>query len=1185
MRDVLTGIAILVIVVLTTALVAPYFIDWNNQRTFLEARLTHALGQKVTIGGNIDLKLLPTPYLILDQVVIGGDDARMRLGVHHLDLELTVAPLFHGEFDITQARLEEPTLRLVLDTRRTLPNLPSAPAFSADVRFDRIQVSNGTLTIADTLSGRTFVADHIDLDAEAASFAGPFKISGAAQSVGNRRTFRLATGAFEKAQARTHFILDEAGELPRFDLDGTLTLPSAGAGDPPTFRGTIASSGHLPDAGNGPPPWALTGNLVLSTNQATLDGGELRFGTDDAGLTLTAGATARFDETAALALTLAAKQIDFDRLSGPASDPTNPNPPPLLPEPAALRRLLTAMAPPLPTALDLTIETATYGGEAFNDLAVHIGPTGTPTQHFEASGDGPGGTHLALDGALRLDPGAFEGHVTFNAEDLPRAFGWLHGVAPWFTADGANLPVRRLALKGTLSSDPGHVVAKDLTAELDTARVSGTASLDFASATPHLAARLAADRFALGTLPSPANLRSAVSGIDLDVALAADNLEVAAGDGPPVHIGGLRASLIKRGQKIEAKDIHASDIGGATLDASGMLDGEQGLVQVKLAAQRLDGVAATLGRLAPGPLADAMASRAGLLAPADVTIDAASLSMRQPTGPGSHLTITGHFADTAFSLAAQPDPHMAGGVTIAASVRAAEARTLLAQLRGIAPTGPPLGSGHIALQASGPAGKPLDATLIATLGATRVDINGRYNLLSPTLAGSGTLDLQSGDAADLFGLFAGTEPPLRPLPAHAHGNLSIRDTVASLINIDANVAGTTAKGALQFRRASDTFTGSLDLDKLSLPTLVRLTFGPSGTTNQDELWSAAAFGRPMADPPATNLTLRADVLDLGQGILGRDARLDLGLSAGTTTFSHASADVLGGRVSGDVTLRRDGRIGSVEGKITMNQVGVRLPSLVTRLDGDLSFAGNGASPRAIVASLAGSGNLSAEPLRISRADDAALIKTFADIEGDILSVDPETVTRSFEQAAHEPQLLGHRQFSVGLASGGLRFTPVEVGPQTGEVAHRPQAKLDLVAGTLDIDLEETLRRLPKDWKGPPPSVTLHVAGPLQRPAYSVSVDNLLNALAARALARETARVEAYEFDIRERAFFNARLDRERQRVDDAKAEAERKAREAARLEQQRQEAAKAAREKANGGTGLTLPQDFDAPLNLPGANR
>ena len=122
-------------------------------------------------------------------------------------------------------------------------------------------------------------------------------------------------------------------------------------------------------------------------------------------------------------------------------------------------------------------------------------------------------------------------------------------------------------------------------------------------------------------------------------------------------------------------------------------------------------------------------------------------------------------------------------------------------------------------------------------------------------------------------------------------------------------------------------------------------------------------------------------------------------------------------------------------------------------------------------------------------------------------------------------------------------------------------------------MRETLHALPKGWSGPPPSVVFAFDGPPTAPKRMVDVSAFIDAVATRALARETARIEAYEFDVRERAFFNQRLLSERRREQDRlkaeadarKAEAERRARlEAERLDRLRREEASraAAQEKA-----------------------
>ena len=84
-----------------------------------------------------------------------------------------------------------------------------------------------------------------------------------------------------------------------------------------------------------------------------------------------------------------------------------------------------------------------------------------------------------------------------------------------------------------------------------------------------------------------------------------------------------------------------------------------------------------------------------------------------------------------------------------------------------------------------------------------------------------------------------------------------------------------------------------------------------------------------------------------------------------------------------------------------------------------------------------------------------------------------------------------------------------------------------------------LNPAPKDFSGPAPQIALLFEGPLSSPALRIDAAPLANALAARAIVRESARIESYEFDIHERAFFYQRLLSERRRESERlKAEAE-----------------------------------------------
>ncbi len=71
-RSVLTIFAVALVVILSTALVAPLFIDWSAHRAEIEARLGAMTSANIALAGPITVRLLPTPYLELGAGSISG---------------------------------------------------------------------------------------------------------------------------------------------------------------------------------------------------------------------------------------------------------------------------------------------------------------------------------------------------------------------------------------------------------------------------------------------------------------------------------------------------------------------------------------------------------------------------------------------------------------------------------------------------------------------------------------------------------------------------------------------------------------------------------------------------------------------------------------------------------------------------------------------------------------------------------------------------------------------------------------------------------------------------------------------------------------------------------------------------------------------------------------------------------
>ena len=1183
-RDILTGLAIIVIVVLTTLLVAPYFVDWNGQRAFLETQLSRAFGQRVTIGGSIDLKLLPTPYIRLNQTVIGGDEGAVRIGIHHLDLELAVAPLLHGEFDIVEGRLDEPTIRLTLQPDRTLPALPETPALKATIRLERITVRDGTLAVADPASGRTLVVDRLDFTADAPSLAGPFKGSGEAGLEAGRTKFRFSTTEARQGHTHLHLALGETTTHPGLDLDGEVTLATpSGGGVRQSFEGAVAAVGHLVVPDGAPLAWRIGGKLEAEPAGAKLVDGELRLGGED-GLAFKAAVDGTFGEAAAITATLSAQQLDVDRLSGLPTDPGKPNPPPQLPPPSRLRALIAAAKPSVPTTLDVTVDNATWGGEALSDIALQMKPDASGTGTLRASGDGPGGLHLDIDGMLSAGSAGFDGRVKLGATDLPRTLTWLAAVAPDLAPSRGALPFATAELAGAVGVDEAGLAAKNATLDLDRSHMEGSLRLAYGDATqqPRLAADLRTKMLDLDTPPDARELRRGASNLAFDLKLTADAARIATFGTGALEAGRVALDVSGHDGRVDLHKLRVENLGGATLAATGTIDGKAATLEGEIDADHLEAAAALGRQAAPGTWADALAARAALLAPAHLRMSA-MLASAEPGGAlaPSRLKLDGMLAGTKIAVSLDAD----GGKAAQLSARgdSADGLALLRQLGlSTTSTAPAIGAGTLALSASGDLKGPLATRLDAGFGVTHLSVDGRFDLFGKGGGGSGKAELKSADAGPLMRA-VGLIPPdtVAPVPADVAGALAAGQDGVAFGDIRGRAAGTVVAGTLKLVPPSGdapTLTGALDLDRLSIGALTALPLGPGKPPAGGAAWSNEPFAAPAASPRVA-LALRARTLDLMPNLAVTDASLDLQLGPGLLAVSHGAATLGGGRLGGAFTLRRDGRQATIEGSLTADEIAVAVPALKAGVSGKLDIAGGGETALAVVTSLAGSGAATLADADIPGADPTALSRVFAAVEDDALAVDEEAVTRAFDDAARTPLAAGTRRIALGLASGTLTLTPslasANAAPTGGLVSSAIGASLDLRAMHLAVRATETLHALPKDWSGPTPSIVVTQSGPIGAPRRSFDVTAFLDTVAARAIARESARVEAYEFDIRERALFNARLQSDHRREQDRlkaeadakaaadaarraaadlarKAEADRRARaEAARLEKQR----------------------------------
>ena len=201
MRDILTAFAAAMIVLIVAALVGPMLVDWNAQRALVERELSAVLGQRVRVSGDIDVRLLPTPVLDLKGVSFGELADRPVFSADGLTLEISPASMLKGEIQILDARLEAGRFDLRYDRQGGLSLMGGAVstpiATDRPVAVEHFVITRSTLLVDDGVGGSGFILTGLELDVQAATLAGPWRISGRGALDGHPVDLRLATSSPE----------------------------------------------------------------------------------------------------------------------------------------------------------------------------------------------------------------------------------------------------------------------------------------------------------------------------------------------------------------------------------------------------------------------------------------------------------------------------------------------------------------------------------------------------------------------------------------------------------------------------------------------------------------------------------------------------------------------------------------------------------------------------------------------------------------------------------------------------------------------------------------------------------------------------------------------------------------------------------------------------------------------------
>ena len=243
MRDILTALAAILILVLGAAVVAPPMIDWDARRDDIEAALSKAAGTPVRTDGHIAVRLLPSPRIRIDGLRVGQPgDLGPSLLARFVKGEVALTPLLSGKVRITEMRVGRAEMRLAVGGDVRIPReLVADASREREWAVEDLFIGQLLVTTLAPATGRTNQAYAENVRVQSQALVGPWRVEGTTAGV----PFRLATGSLGPDQAVSVKLSGGGDAYPRFDLDAKLDL-AAGTGGAPSVSGNARTERTAP---------------------------------------------------------------------------------------------------------------------------------------------------------------------------------------------------------------------------------------------------------------------------------------------------------------------------------------------------------------------------------------------------------------------------------------------------------------------------------------------------------------------------------------------------------------------------------------------------------------------------------------------------------------------------------------------------------------------------------------------------------------------------------------------------------------------------------------------------------------------------------------------------------------------------------------------------------------------------
>lgn len=1171
----------LLVLLLTAALVVPYFVDWAGYRSSFEREASTLLGRPVTVAGSASARLLPFPSVTFSDVRVGDPGVEPVMTIEKFSMDAELAPFLRGEILIFDMRLEKPaaTVRISEGGVVDWAIRPRTPFHKTQVKLENLRINNGSLIIRDASTGTTRSISDLNATMSADDLSGPWKFDGNLFFNGKKISVSSSTGALKpdgSLQMHARVIPDNIPAA--METDGQITLDQgalkyAGRIDIRSRDEVADKSGEKAGSADKPLLSSLRLSGQFEADHARITIPEFHMEQGPVADPYVVNGNAHFDygDNPRFEVKADGQQVTFGNQEAEQAN-AKANPETAAQRLGIFRRLMDQLpVPTMPGRIDLKLPAIVAGDTTIRSVTIDAAPAAGNWVINQLKAELPGRTQFEAKGVLQVgDNFGFDGKLLVASRQPSGLAVWLTN-----TVDDSIRRIRGAGFSGDVSLHDELQKVDNLELALGGASLKGTLVRSAkGDSLPLTQLKLeggaldadALEAFAALFSSNASNGSSAIlNGQDLDVDLKA---------GPVAH-GGFVAETVDTAFRLREGvfDIDRLTIGsvaGTTITATGKLEPfktePSGSVDATLLSDDMAPFVDALAQRFPDfPFLVAMKERSsrfpGLFEDTQMSVLANTLHGKSGTNEFS-LSAAGKSGGMNITLSGTStmNEEQLRTLELTMNARTDHAEGLMAFI-GLPAL--PLGlagelEADIALKGNQNAGFQTQLALKAPDGRALLD--GSFRYADGSLNGEGRASLKSSDI-DAYLATAGYSVPGfgNGTPIDAASSFSLNNGKLMLPDLSGQVNDTKIGGHIGFvlDNGVPNAQGDLTLAQINLDAVTQFVLG-TGSTDGDgkSQWPQQPFLASPLFPMGFDLKLRAETADTG--IIGEIGNFQTSatLKDGALRLDDVKGDLFGGKLAGMFELRNTSGTGLATGQFTLDQAGIdelyQPETAIAAVQGKAKISASvnatGTSMAELVKSIAGSGVVAVSDLTINALNPAALVPILADVdamEGPVTTATIDAIIGKY------------------LNAGALKATASEI-PYTiaGGVARTSTFQLNNGDARLFADLRINFPEMMVASQGKltfepgktvvvgaDPVVEFTLDGPWHGPAVTFNRQPLEQFLTQRALEREQQRVETLQASLvekqrlrRETQLFQA-LAEERVRV--ARLKVEQEAREAA----------------------------------------